>query len=411
MQQGRRLRTLSDFAKLVDVSSTEQRLWRLNLRHLGVAAAITRLRSVTAAARALPLSQPAVTQALGRLEQLLGLPLFDRHPEGMQPTPAALILSPRVEAAAQHIASPRITMSQLRAALVLADCGSYSSAAVYSGLAEPSLHRAIKDLSIATGQQIVERRGRGIGFTDNGRALVRRLRLARRELLTALDEIDALLGHETGRIAIGAMPLARARLLPEAIAAFHAEYPAVRLEIAEGSYAELIEPLRDGELDCLVGALRDQDALDLHQRPLFEDRPVILARRGHPLAGTDPSLAELAAYPWSVAGHGAPLRGQFERMFAAADLPLPSVPIESGSVLLIRQVLMRTDFVTMLSPDQVGLELEAGWLVRLADAPGIVRRIGRITRAGWRPSAAQHAFFRTLDAAAAALRPSQSGAP
>lgn len=384
---------------------TEARLWRLNLRHLQVAAAITRLGSITAAARALPLSQPAVTQAVLRLEQLLGLPLFERQPGGMEPTAAANLLAPRVEAAAAHIGSPRITMAQLRAALALADGGSYVAAAELSGLAEPSLHRAIKDLGIATGKKLVERRGRGIGFTGEGRLLVRRLRLARRELLTALSELDALAGLETGRIAVGAMPLARARLLPAAIAAYHGQRPDVRLEIAEGSYSELIEPLRDGELDLLIGALRGGQADDLVETDLFDDHPIILGRTGHPLAGRRPGLSELARFPWIVAGAGTPLRAQFSAMFEAAGLVAPVTPIVSGSVMLIRQLLMESDFLTLLSPDQVAVELEAGWLAHIADTPpDFIRRIGMTVRAGWRPSAAQAAFIEQLRLRAAAMR-------
>lgn len=46
-------------------------------------------RSVTAAGAALGLTQPAVSNALGRLRKLFGDPLFVRTPEGMQPTPLA----------------------------------------------------------------------------------------------------------------------------------------------------------------------------------------------------------------------------------------------------------------------------------------------------------------------------------
>ena len=45
--------------------------------------------------------------------------------------------------------------------------------------------------------------------------------------------------------------------------------------LAEGSHAELVAPLRDGELDVIVGALRQSSVGDdLVQRELFVDRPV-----------------------------------------------------------------------------------------------------------------------------------------
>jgi DNA-binding transcriptional LysR family regulator len=75
------------------------------------------------------------------------------------------------------------------------------------------------------------------------------------------------------------------------------------------------------------------------------------------------------------------------------------VPIECGSVIVIRQILIETDFLTLLSPDQVALELKAGWLSKICEAPPSLRRtIGITTRSGWRPTAMQQAFLDILRA-------------
>ena len=57
--------------------------------------------SVTRAARALHLSQPAVSHALGRLRRLFGDPLFERQGRIMVPTPAAHQAIPAVRQALQ----------------------------------------------------------------------------------------------------------------------------------------------------------------------------------------------------------------------------------------------------------------------------------------------------------------------
>ena len=51
-------------------------------------------RSVTLAARAANMSQPAMSRALGRLRALLRDPVLARGSEGLVPTPAALALQP-----------------------------------------------------------------------------------------------------------------------------------------------------------------------------------------------------------------------------------------------------------------------------------------------------------------------------
>jgi DNA-binding transcriptional LysR family regulator len=382
-------------------------LWDMNLRHLAAVAKIAELGTMNAAASAVNLTQPALTQALARIEAALGLPLFERRHDGMVPTDAADLLVPRLRAASDHIASSQVTMSRMRALLALADSGSYKGAAIATGLSLPSLHRAVADLSLSLRRRLVDRRGKAVVLTEAGTALVRAFRLARLELQAGFAEVEALKGHETRRIVIGAMPLSRAKVLPAAVAQFLKRHTQVRISIVEGSRAELAEPLRNGMIDMMVGALRvPLMEPDLAQEELFRDQPVVVARKGHPLDGGPgkgplSELAVLADYPWVVAGPGAPLRLAWEHMFTSAGLEPPDVPIESGSVMIIRQLLINSDLLTLLSPDQVAVELEAGWLVSLRSAPaGQERTIGVTTRATWRPTVVQEEFLQELRRAA-----------
>ena len=376
-------------------------LWHLNLRHLYAAMEICDKGSISAAADAVNLTQPAITQGLVKLETLLGQPLFERRTDGMAPTAAAIIFAPRIKAALANIGSTRVTMAQLRAFLLVAEHGSYPTASAMSGLAQPSLHRSVANLAIALKRKLLERRGKGMALTAQGRALARSFRLARGELAAGLSELEALKGRETGTISIGAMPLCRARLLPKAVAQFHNAYPESEIRIVEGSHAELIEPLRDGELDLLIGALRDPSpGDDVQQQALFEDHPVIIGRYDHPLRDQPSDLEKLASYPWIIAAPGTPLRMRWEQMFEPAGIACPDVPIECGSVITIRQILLESDFLTLLSPDQVAVELEAGWLSAIGEPPeGLHRTIGATTRAGWMPTAMQRDFMAILEQA------------
>jgi LysR family transcriptional regulator, regulator for genes of the gallate degradation pathway len=373
-------------------------IWTLNLRHLAALAATRQLGSLSAAAQAVNLTQPALTQGLAKLERQFGQKLFERHSDGMAATEAATLLATRIEAALAHIGSSRVTMAQVRALIAVGDAGSYAGASAATGLAQPSLHRAVSDLTVALRRILVERRGKGIALTEAGRRTLRSFRLARAELAAGLAEVTALAGRETGRITIGAMPLSRARLLPAAVTAFHRQHPDFDIRIVEGSYAEMIEPLRDGEIDLLIGALREAGTdSDVVQQALFEDRPVVLGRAGHSLESREADMATLATYPWTIAAPGTPLRTHWERMFADAGIAPPHVPVECGSVITIRQILRDSDFLTLLSPDQVAVELEAGVLVKICDAsPNLVRTIGITTRNGWRPTAMQGVFIQVI---------------
>jgi DNA-binding transcriptional LysR family regulator len=376
----------------------------LNLRHLRAFAKTYELGTLLAASRAVNITQPALTQGLSKLEEIMGQRLFDRLSDGMSPTVAADLLYPRATTALKLIRSNRVTHAQVKAFCALAREGSYAEASTATGLARASLHRAVSDLEVALGQSLVERRGRGIELTPTGKTTARRFNLARNELAAAMDEMHGLAGHQRGRIAVGAMPLCRARVLPEAIVAFCKLHPASEIHVAEGSHMELMEPLRDGELDFLVGALRDPPpGPDLVQVPLFDDHPVIIARHDHPLAASmaEPDIEVLRQFEWCIPQRGVPLRDRWDALFEEAGSPVPQVRVACGSVMTIRQILMGTDCLTILSPDQVAVELEAGWLKIVATAPhGMSRTIGMTYREGWRPTQVQAAFIDLLKTAA-----------
>lgn len=368
-----------------------------NIRHLAAFAATVRHGSVTRAARAVNLTQPALTQAIGGLEASLGTSLFERSAAGMMPGPPALLLAPRVEAALGHIGSSRVTGTQIKAFVAVARAGSYARAGEASGPSAASLHRAVADLSVTLGQRLIERRGRSIFLTVAGERRLRGFGLALAELRAGLAEVAAWQGQAAGKIVIGAMPLSRARWLPDAIARYRQVHPEVDLVVVEGSHAELAGPLRGGDIDLMVGALRDgSEVAELAQEPVFIDRPKIVMRRGHPALASPQGRGRLLDYPWILPGRETPLRRYWEDMVATLGAAPPHVGIECGSVMTIRQLLLGSDALTLLSPDQVAVEVAAG-LLALCEPPATVQRtIGITVRAGWRPTSAQADFIALL---------------
>ncbi|ANY19602.1 HTH-type transcriptional activator CmpR [Tsuneonella dongtanensis] len=369
-----------------------------SIRQLSTFTAVFEHGSITRAAEAVHLTQSALTQALARLERDLGCRLFDRQPEGMRPTEPARFLAPRVNDAIEKIGSRRVTAAQMRAFLAVASAGSYSGAAEATGLAPASLHRAVADLSLALGERLVERRGRYLSLTRKGASRARKFRLALAELRSGYAEVADWLGKAKGRIVIGAMPLSRARWLPAAIVRHVEEFPFAEVSVIEGSHDELVGPLRDGDIDVMLGALRTVGAHDdLTHEDAFEDHPKIVMRNAHPLANTSKiSTASMRQYPWVLPSASTPLRQFWNELVGSDDAELPHVSIECGSVLTIREILLRTDSLTLLSPDQVRVEIDAGQLRAAAPPIRVSRTIGITTRRGWLPTRQQQAFVETL---------------
>ncbi|MBE1527982.1 DNA-binding transcriptional LysR family regulator [Sphingopyxis sp. OAS728] len=392
--------------------------FELNLRHVRALCEAARLQSLNRASTAAGLSQPALTQGLTKLEKQLGAALFERHSGGVATTAAGAAFVARAERALGHlgVASRRIarnasrgfaapdrlmTGTQLDAFLHFADAQGYAGAAAASGISQPALHRAVRELEQICGTPLAERRGRGMMLTTAGSAMARGIRLARSELAAGIAETRPDTG-EPGRIVIGAMPLSRALVLPRALSHMLADNPSTVLDIVEGSWRELVEPLLDGVIDLMIGALRDTVPPGVEQIPLFTDRPAIFARRGHPLAQRKASVADLRTQAWVIGPKGTPLRFHWERLFGET---LPPVPVECGSVMVIRGLLMQSDLLTLLSPDQIAMEIETGMLVRIgSDLGRPSRMIGISVRSGWRPTRAQEQLIHHLKQASAETR-------
>jgi DNA-binding transcriptional LysR family regulator len=398
----------------------------LNLRHLAAASEIGRAGSISAAALVVNMSQSALTQAVARLETQLDQPLFTRQVLGAAMNPAAAPFFARTERALAYLAEAvqsilrgpkppragrvehRLSMSQLRALIAVTRAENYTLAATATGVSQPTIYRAIRQLELSLGINFFAPSGRMVRATPAAKILARAAQLAAAELQAGIDEISALRNPETGRLTVGSLPLPRAILLPAALVSLAREFPAARLNVREGSYQSLLHDLRHGELDILLGALRGPPiAPEIVQIPLFAAGLYIVANATHPLAGkTRPPAAVLANFPWVIANQGTPMRAKWEQLFAAAGVPLPARVVECGSAVVIRGLLRGDAFLTLLSLDQFEHDETTGVLSRIGAAlPGSMRDIGITHRQGWRPTHLQQRFMQILHDLAAARAP------
>jgi DNA-binding transcriptional LysR family regulator len=387
---------------------------KTNLRHLRVFLAVAHSGSVTRAAEAVRVSQPAVTQVLGKLERLAGQPLFLRRPAGLFPTHGGALLAARVDRAlaildpALSDLAPRLTLTattaQLQALIAVREAENFTLAARRMGLAQPTVHRAVSTLEQEAGRALFERTAHGLVATRPAQALAQAARLALAEIDQAEADLGDLTGREVGRIVIGAMPLSRSLLLPRAIARFRRRRPTLPVKALDGPYADMMAALRRGEVDFLIGALRDPAPIgDIVQERLFDDDLVAVARPDHPLlARPDPGPPDLFAFPIVVATEGTPTRRAFDSLSARLGPP-PSL-VETGSMILMRELLRISDHLGFISRLQIEAELHLGALVLVpVDLTDTRRPIGLTRRSDWLPTCAQAEFLEDLRAVAAAV--------
>ncbi len=384
----------------------------INLRHLRAFNAVCDFGGISAAANTVHLSQPAITQAISKLERDFNVRLFRRSNKGMFPTEAAEILLHRVRRAFAQLAdgaaySSRkdhidsgylnaVTSTQLRALIAVATHGNYSVAARAVGVSQPSLHRAARDLEALADVPLYVKSAQGISLTSAAEILVRGAKLAFAELDQATEELSEIKGAKAGLLRIGSLPLSLGTILPEAVNRITTARPNLKVSVVDAPFAELLYGLRNGDLDLTLGALRTPTpAPDVIQEPLFDDRLCIVCAPDHPLhASSQISKDRLSGFPWVVARGKTPTRAHFDHFFQGLAPAVTGPTIESNSMILVRRVLEGSNKLAMISLTQATEHLRARTLLRLPiDLGDTPRTIGITYRQDWKPTNAQKAFM------------------
>lgn len=232
------------------------------MQQLRVLDALLREHSLTRAARALDLTQPALSKTLANLRRYFDDPLFVRVALRMEPTPKALQLQAPVRAILDRAASLRAE------------------------------HAAFEP---ATSQ-------RTFNFCV----------------------VDAGL----------------LKLLPPLVERLLRDAPGVRLNVAQLEAAQLERWLESGKLDFAMGSFPSMPK-GIRRQPLWVERYVSVARRGHPRLSREPNLRAFAAEKHvmvSIAGSG----HAHEIMQRALEAAIPRenvvcrIPIFTGAAILAK---------------------------------------------------------------------------
>lgn len=235
-----------------------------------------------------------------------------------------------------------------RSLLAVARHGTISQAAENIGLSQPALTRRLQQLEEHLGAPLVERSGRGVVLTELGRlavqegqALVERYE----RLRTSIAEHVRL---EAGTVRIGGGATAVAYLLPTAIARFREDHPEVRFQLLEAGSREVESAVGSERLELGIVTLPTR-AADLEVQPLLRDRIVLVAGRGHPLAGRRRIHArELQGQSLVGFEAGSAIRAEIDRALREVGVEM-QVVMELRSVAAILQMVETTGSLGFVS--------------------------------------------------------------
>ena len=176
-----------------------------------------------------------------------------------------------------------LTWEMLGAADAVRTTGSVSAAAEYLGQSQPNLSRALAKLSTAIGRQPFRRTRTGMEAAKDAILLCDLYGTLLLDVMPLPSLLAAMSAEVIGRVAIGLLPFSEQVMVMKAFGVMLRRHRHVRLQAVTGSYAALIDGLRQDQLDFVIGPLRNPPPYDtLEEMRLFREASPWWSERATP---------------------------------------------------------------------------------------------------------------------------------
>ena len=261
----------------------------------------------------------------------------------------------------------RIQFRHLEAFLQVARQGSVAKAAQSLHISPPAVTKTLRELEVSLGVAVVERDGRGIRLTRIGEIFLRHAATAITALKQGIDSVRLDGTVHRHPIRIGALPTVSARLMPLAMGLFLKESTGAPIKIVTGENAALLEQLRIGALDLVVGRLAaPKHMTGFFFEHLYSEQVLFVVRSGHPLLETGQDVfARLDEFPTVMPTRESVIRPFVDRLFITNGMMAPATEIETVSDSFGRAFLAQSNAVWIISAGVVTNELASGAFVAL----------------------------------------------
>jgi len=276
-----------------------------------------------------------------------------------------------------------VKFRHLRTLVEVARQQSVGRAAEVLHVSQPAVTKTLRELEAAIGASLVERDGRGIRITRFGEVFLQHAGASLAAIQRGIDSVAREQASAGPPLRIGALPTVSARIMPAAIERFLGQKIGNPVKIITGENVVLLEQLRLGQLDLVVGRLAaPEQMVGLNFAHLYTERVVFVVRKGHPLLDGRFDFARIRDFTVLVPTQGSVIRPFVDRFLIAHGIPDIPVEIETVSDSFGRAMLRQSDAVWIISEGVVALDLADGDLSVLPiDTDETRGAVGLTTRA------------------------------
>lgn len=218
----------------------------------------------------------------------------------------------------------------------VARLGSFTKAAQATFRTQSALSQQVKALEEELGCQLLERIGkRKLRLTEAGARVFRFTQTVLQACAGMQEELQELQGTPAGKLRLAAPFTTLYHLFREVLRQYPQRFPQVRLTVLDRSQPEVIDLVRQGEIDFGF-TLASAAPPDLKARPWQKVEMVLLTPPDHPLTRLQEVTAEeIVRYPLILPPRGqqSPARRTLENLFQKRGLDY-RVVMESSNVEL-----------------------------------------------------------------------------
>lgn len=266
-----------------------------------------------------------------------------------------------------------ITLRQLEVFAEVLKSGSTTQASQMLALSQSAVSAALADLEGQLGVQLFDRVGKRLVVNEHGRLLYPRVVC----LLEQAGEIEQLFREANGAIRVYASSTIGNYILPEMIARYRRDFPALPLEMSVGNSQDVINAVADFRVD--IGLIEGPSHMtELVTEPWLEDELVVFAAPSAPLLKEPVTLESLANQQWILREKGSGTREIVDYLLLS-HLPQFHLGMELGNSEAIKHAVRHGLGISCLSRRVIQEQLETGSLVEVeVPLPKLKRTLYRI---------------------------------
>ncbi len=242
----------------------------------------------------------------------------------------------------------RTDLNLLRVLLAIHDCGNVTAAAKRLGMSQPAASAALSRLRHSLGDPLFVRSGTAMEPTPRARSIVDRTR----EVIATIDQ-EILPSptftplNSTGEFTFCLSEIGEVVFLPSLFDRLRAEAPHARIRCLSLAPKDLLEALREGKVDSVLGYFPDLDAPNIYQQRLFSHDLVCLIRSDHRITDTRLSLKDFCSLEHLQVRDGSRSQEMYEAYLGNIGIER-NIVLEMSHYMSIAAIIERSDLVVVL---------------------------------------------------------------